>query len=116
MKKHLFLVLSILALTGCGSGGLLSDYHNATYAIQGTTTRANVTLTYADGSISQNTLPVPYETGKLTFKEGDFLYLAAQNDLATGTITAVIKVDGKVWKTVTSSGAYSIATASGSCC
>lgn len=103
-----------ISLSGCGGGG--PTLHDVTYAISGSTTRADVTLTYFDGSIGQYSLKVPYTTTPLLFKDGEFIYLSAQNYYSTGTVTVTINVDGKPWKQVTSSGAYAIATVSGSCC
>jgi hypothetical protein len=114
MLKRVFIAGVTTLLLACGGGD--SELNDVTYSISGTTTKANATWVYFDGSISQHTLPVPYETSKLLFKSGDFLYLSAQNDLPSGTVTTTIKVNGKAWKTVTSSGAYSIATVSGTCC
>lgn len=43
-----------------------------------------------------------------------FVYVSAQNQQSSGTVTAQIYVDGTLYKTSTSTGAYVIATASGS--
>ncbi len=43
-----------------------------------------------------------------------FVYVSAQNQQSSGTVTAQIYVDGSLYKTSTSTGAYVIATASGS--
>jgi hypothetical protein len=43
-----------------------------------------------------------------------FVYVSAQNQGSSGTVTATIYRDGSVFETATSSGAYVIATASGS--
>ena len=104
-----------ISLNGCG-GGDGDELYDVRYEITGSTTRANTTWVYYNGSISQNTLPVPYATGKLLFSKGDFLYLSAQNDLPSGNVTVTIRVNGKPWKQVTSSGAYVIASTSGTCC
>ena len=45
---------------------------------------------------------------------GDFVYLSAQNNKASGSVTVTITLDGNTFKTANSSGAYVIATASGS--
>ncbi len=45
---------------------------------------------------------------------GVFVYVSAQNQQDHGSVTATIYVDGSQFKTSTSTGAYVIATASGS--
>lgn len=102
-----------ISLSGCGGGTNLQE---VTYSMTGTATKGTMTYVYFDGSIGQATLNVPYTTGKLLFEDGDFLYVSAQNYNATGNITVTINVNGKPWRQVTSTGPYSIATASGTCC
>ena len=112
--SSVLIAYSAIFLVACGGG---DDYvDDVVYAISGTTDSASVTVTFFDGSIGQYDLPVPYKFLPLTFKCGEFMYLSAQNNRASGTITATIYVGGKVWKQVVSSGAYSIATVSGTYC
>ncbi|MDP2896035.1 MAG: hypothetical protein Q8Q12_05680 [bacterium] len=53
-----------------------------------------------------------WEKTLFSVKRGGFLYLSAQNQ-GRGDIRATILVDGHVWKTSGSSGAYAIASCSG---
>jgi hypothetical protein len=46
--------------------------------------------------------------------EGQFLYISAQNNNSSGTVKVRIDVDGKTFKSGSSTGAYVIATATGS--
>lgn len=45
---------------------------------------------------------------------GQFVYISAQNSAATGTVSVNILYNGKPFENASSSGAYVIATASGS--
>lgn len=74
-------------------------------------------LTYANaqGGTEQVTVALPW-SASYNMSQGDFLYVSAQNQEAAGDVTTTIQVDGNTFKTSTSSGAYVIATASGSCC
>lgn len=49
-----------------------------------------------------------------TGEVGQFVYISAQNNNNSGIVTVNISVDGEIYKTSTSTGAYVIATASGS--
>lgn len=111
--KILFAFIFAALLTACG-GGDEDEFFDVHYEVTGTTDRANWTIAYFDGSVGQYTLPVPYKTSPLLFRKGDFVYLSAQNDRSSGSVTATIWVNGSRWKQVTSSGAYVIATVSGS--
>ena len=57
----------------------------------------------------------PYSPGILA---GDFLYVSGQTNgsSAFSGVTATIKINGVTYKSVTSTGPFVIATASGSCC
>jgi uncharacterized repeat protein (TIGR02543 family) len=83
------------------------------YKITGTASRVNVTLSNATGGTEQYTnVPLPKEYSYDSFSD-DFVYISAQNQGAYGTVTVSIYVNGDLFKTSTSSGAYVIATASG---
>lgn len=85
------------------------------YRVSGTTARASLTYSNASGGTSQvsgATLPWAYDIASA--KSGQFLYISAQNDLATGCLTAEIYKGTALFKTSTSCGAYVIASASGS--
>jgi hypothetical protein len=50
---------------------------------------------------------------EFTGHSGDFVYLSARNNQEYGDVTCTIPVNGRVLQTVTSSGAYVIASCSG---
>ena len=51
--------------------------------------------------------------GTYTFDPGSFVYLSAQNESDSGSITCTVKEDGQVISTNTSTGAYVIAQCDG---
>ena len=84
-----------------------------TYRVSGTATLTSLTYQNAQGGTVQRTAGLPWEeTG--TFKDGDFVYIAAQNQGESGGVTTEILIDGKSWKKTTSDGAYMIASCDGS--
>jgi hypothetical protein len=85
------------------------------YAVGGTATQASLTYQNSQGGTSQEKVNLPWQR-QFTMVKGDFLYLSGQNEGDTGTVTTEIRVNGALFKTTTSSGAFVIATASGSCC
>jgi hypothetical protein len=85
------------------------------YRVTGTTLQASVTFENVSGGTSQmDPVAVPWSTAFTAYPDA-FLYISAQNNTASGTITASVIKNGLVYKTTTSTGAYVIATASGSC-
>ncbi|MCK4760716.1 MAG: hypothetical protein KAW12_00855 [Candidatus Aminicenantes bacterium] len=89
------------------------NYPDVEYKITGTARRVDITYASAENSTSQKSnvrLPWSFTRSANT---GDFLYLSAQNDTSHGSVTVSIYKDGKLYKTATSSGAYVIATVSG---
>lgn len=86
--------------------------HRIEYRLEGTNARAAVTYSNADGGTEQATVSLPY-TATLTVAAGEFVYLAAQNEGAGGTIVCEIWLDGALWKTAQARGAYGFATCSG---
>ena len=86
-----------------------------TYTVTGSTNAANLTYQNSQGGTVQQKVGVPWSF-EYTMKDGDFLYISAQNENATGSVTTEIRINGFLYKTTTSNGAYVIATASGSCC
>lgn len=85
-----------------------------TYKVDGTAT--DVAITYANSAegTSQITTKSPWTYSFERPKAGQFLYVSAQNQNATGTVHVSITRNGTLFKESTSSGAYVIATASGS--
>jgi len=83
------------------------------YRITGTASTVDVTLNNAQGGTEQyNNVYLPKEYSYDSFSD-DFVYISAQNQGEYGTVTVEIYVNGSLFKTSTSSGAYVIATASG---
>ena len=108
-KPALFLVLSVML--GCD---VLDTSISVTYEVTGSANAVDVTYENDDGGTSQEgEVPVPWSY-TFTGEPGDFVYISAQNQGESGSVTATIITDGDTFKTSTSSGAYVIATASGS--
>jgi hypothetical protein len=83
------------------------------YKITGTAEEVNVTLSNPTGGTEQySSVSLPYKYSYDSFSD-DFVYISAQNQGASGTVTVSIYVNGELFKTSSSSGAYVIATASG---
>lgn len=114
MRRFLFAVVAATALTACGGGGLFSA--DIEYVVEGTAKSVFITVATADGGTAQATVNVPWRSPKNRFNDKAFVYISAQNQGSTGTVIAKILSDGKVIKETVSSGAYVIATASGTCC
>ena len=83
------------------------------YEITGTATSVSITLSNAQGGTEQGDYKVPFSK-TFTFSPGDFVYISAQNNNDHGTVICKIYVDGVEVKSSTSTGAYVIATCSGS--
>jgi hypothetical protein len=89
------------------------------YEVTGTASSASITLTNQNGGTEQYgnvRLPGSYEFS-VPIKRGSFDYyhamILAQNNGSRGSITVTIYVNGKIFRTSTSSGAYVIASADG---
>ena len=83
------------------------------YRISGSTSRVDLTYENGDGATEQKSdARVPWS---LKFKgvSGQFLYISAQNQLSSGSVTCEIRLNGEVVKTATSNGEYVIASCSG---
>ena len=110
---RLALLLACASLFGaCDS---LTGTSNIEYRVTGFNVQ-RVSLTYESegggtAQVSSATLPWSYA---LRAKQGDFLYISAQIVEGTGSVTVTIAKGGDTFKTTTSSGLASIATASGS--
>ena len=113
MKKYIitmFMVAILSCIIGCGDFFKIK----VKYEVTGSANRVDVTYENEDGGISQeNNVIVPWS---YSFKgdSGDFVYISAQNQGESGTVTVTIYKDGSKFKRSTSSGAYCIASASGS--
>lgn len=119
MKNHFLIALFMLTLTACG-GGDQPGSASVSYSISGDgTTAASLTYANATGGTEQKTVTLPTTvptSGTYSIPPGQFLYISAQNQSSSGSVTVKIMINGNVWKQSTSSGAYAIATASGGCC
>jgi hypothetical protein len=84
------------------------------YSVTGTASSVNITLNNATGGTEQySDVPLPWEKEYSDFQDW-FLYLSAQNQGSSGTVIVEIYHNGKLIDSAASSGAYVIATASGS--
>ncbi len=84
------------------------------YEVTGSASYASVTLNNSEGGTEQySKVAIPWSYTDNSFAD-NFLYISAQNQGDSGTVTVKIYVDGAQFKTSSSSGAYVIATASGS--
>lgn len=111
MKRAALVLLCLFLLPACDAVRGISDVE---YTVTGVSVQ-KVSLTYenADGGTSQiASASVPWS---LAFKgkRDSFVYISAQIIEGTGSVTVTIKKSGSVFKTSTSSGFASIATASG---
>jgi hypothetical protein len=89
------------------------SYPTVVYEITGTAKYVDVTLNNSTGGTEQYTnVPIPKRYTYNSFPDY-FLYISAQNTGESGTVTVSIYVNGTLFKTSTSSGAYVIASASG---
>ena len=89
------------------------------YEVTGTAYSANITQTNPDGGTEQYSnvkLSGSYEFS-VPIRRGSFDYyhamILAQNNGSRGSITVTIYVNGKIFRTSTSNGAYVIASADG---
>jgi hypothetical protein len=101
-----------------GSGGTTdvptSSSHSLVYRVDGESRQASITYENESGDTSQETeATLPWEES-FSVEEGSFAYVSAQRGGAPGDITCTIELDGVVMESNTSSGEYSICTASGS--
>jgi len=84
------------------------------YEVTGTASSVNITIENAQGGTEQyNDVGMGSNYSYASFP-GNFLYISAQNQGVSGTVTVNIYYEGQLIKTSTSSGGYAIATASDS--
>ncbi len=88
------------------------------YEVEGSATSVNITMETPSGTSQGSDKAVPLRTDAgngitLSFSRGSFVYISAQNQGESGTVTCRITVDGKIISENTSSGAYSIASCDG---
>lgn len=117
MKRLFSSVIAGMLVVACGGqGDEKPQTYSVTYSVTGVnTSSASVTYENSSGGTAQETITLPWSKN-ITGKPGSFLYVSAQNNKNTGSITASISINSTVFKTTTSSGGFVIATASGTCC
>lgn len=93
----------------------VSSDHSVEYKITMTDSNS-MALTYqnAQGGTEQMKAAGRVWTKTFRMEPGDFAYISAQNQRDSGGVMCEIYVDGKLWKTSTSDGGYTIASCSGS--
>lgn len=122
MTRFRFLgALATLAfLSACGGGGGGQDGPGPTklvsveYRVDGTATQGAMTYSNASEGTSQVTANLPWNVKFTSTKAGQFVYISAQNQNDTGSVHVSIFLNGTLYKESISSGAFVIATASGS--
>lgn len=98
----------------------LSSARKVVYEVEGTAKSVDITIETPSGTSQQQNLKVPLKSKdghvglRFEMERGDFVYIAAQNQGSSGTVTCRITVDGVIVSKVTSSGAYAIASCDGS--
>lgn len=95
--------------------GTVNTGYTVRYEVTGTARYVSITLENDSGGTEQlDKTSVPWSRTYYGFRRGDFVYLSAQNQGDSGSVVATIYVNGSQWKQSESTGAYVIATASGS--
>lgn len=106
-------IASLLVLASVACDNPLDSSIRVKYEVTGTANTVDVTYENEDGGTSQESdVSVPWS---YTFdgEPGDFVYISAQNQGESGSVTVTIYTDGDEFKSSTSEGSYVIATASG---
>lgn len=107
----LFVILVGFILFSCED---LDPSIDVEYRVTGSAGKVDVTYENEDGGVSQQSnVTVPWSY-KFEARDGDFVYISAQNQGSYGTVIVTIFKNGGEFKSSTSTGAYVIATASGS--
>lgn len=87
---------------------------NVVYEVTGTARNASLTITNQEGGTEQfESVAVPWRK-TLRVEAGEFVYVSAQNNGEFGTVGCRISANGATVESATSSGAYVIASCSGS--
>ena len=115
MKRTIpLLVLVALILTTAACGGstpVPKPDIFITYEVSGTTDKASLTYENKDGNSEQKTVRLPWRFS-FEAEPGTFLYVSAQNEGESGSVTCKISESNLVKEKATSEGAYVIATCS----
>lgn len=87
--------------------------YNVEYRLSGSAESASVTLENAQGHTELKDVSIPWQPAGFEARSGQLLYISAQNNGWTGSITCEILVDGQPWQTTTSIGEFAITSCSG---
>jgi len=112
--RRAWLALLLLVVTGCGKNPLApkKETHNIRYVASGTVAEAVVSYETGGGGNVTETVALPWSRS-YTVKSGFAAVLVVANLGDSGTVTAEIYLDDKLWKTATANGAAGMASASG---
>ena len=106
--KHLLLILPLLFWFGCDELGW-----DVEYKVYGSGGSFDVTISNKnDGTSQYDNVSSGWNYSFHTDDANRFLYVSAQNQNDSGTVTTEIHIDGKKKKSSTSTGAYVIASCS----
>jgi hypothetical protein len=133
MKRIIIPTVAALALAGCSksptpeqaaasrSAVRAALATQITYQLEGTASSADITMQTPTGTSQQAGVKIPLTTKAgtvgitYTFQAGDFVYISAQNNDDSGSVTCkIVTESGKVISSNTASGAYAIASCKGS--
>ena len=102
-----------LALGTDNSPSCSSSPDTVRYEVSGTAESVDISLSNAMGGFEQyKNVRLPYSVSYSDYRD-DFVYISAQNNGDSGTVNVAIYVNGKLFKSSSSYGAYAIADASG---
>jgi hypothetical protein len=112
MKFNAFILslLTFILFTGCSKESMESNYE---YEVSGSAGNYSITCEGAPSGTAQYSNVGSGWTYKWTQTGERWLYMSAQNNTSSGTVTVKIIREGKVLAQQTSSGAYVIATVDG---
>jgi hypothetical protein len=120
----ILLAAAVVLAAGCGSASQLQATPEATPLPVDTYPETVIYRVYGDAYLADITMQVPTGTRQVANIElpaeetwlmpsGAFVYVSAQNNDESGSITCEIVVDGKVISRNTSEGGYTIASCQG---
>jgi hypothetical protein len=86
----------------------VSPTYKVTYRVRGSAGRVALTYRTGQGGTEHSVVPLPWQTS-FDARGGSFLYVSAQNQDSTGSVTCEILLGEETRATSTASGAYVIA-------
>ncbi len=109
--KNIVIAIPLLLLLACSNP--FDSSIDVRYEVTGSAKTVNITYENDSGGISQVTnVPLPWSISFSGDLE-DYVYLSAQNQEETGSVTVTIFKNGDVFKRATSEGSFVIASVSG---